>query len=180
MQSEAKRFMAALEKRCQLASSSMVSVAQLHALGDDINLAVPDIETFIDQLNDAGTSLKICQKLCMHRYHPSCQHSGYRAYTFTQSLACVQQQTECSHQCATAHIKRHPSSCACVRIAGVILKKGRSMYEIPAAKSKLASLADEQSSQRRSDYGTQQPYSSQILTGSVANPATPSYSETFR
>ena len=71
MQSEAKRFMAALEKRCQLASSSKVSVAQLYALCDDINLTVPDLETFIDQLNDAGTYLTICQNLCTHQYHHS-------------------------------------------------------------------------------------------------------------
>ena len=75
MQSEAKRFMAALEKRCQLASSSKVSAAQLYALGDDINLTVPDMEIFIDQLNDAGTFLTICQILCMHQHHPSCLNS---------------------------------------------------------------------------------------------------------
>jgi len=89
--------MAALEKRCQLASSSKVSVSQLYALGDIINLTVPDMETFIDQLNDAGTSLTVCQILCMHQCHPSCQHSGYRAYAFTRSLAHVQQQSECTH-----------------------------------------------------------------------------------
>ena len=77
------------------------------------------------------------------------------------------------------HTSRGLHQAACMRIAGVILKKGRSMYEIPAAKSKLAPLADEQSSQSPSDHGTQQPCSSQILTASVANPATPSYSETF-
>lgn len=55
MQSEAKRFMAALEKRCQLASSSEVSAAQLCALGSSIDLTMPDMEAFIDQLNEAGT-----------------------------------------------------------------------------------------------------------------------------
>ena len=57
MQSEAKRFMAALEKRCQLAGSSEVSAAQLCALGSGINLSVPDMEAFIDQLNEAGMSI---------------------------------------------------------------------------------------------------------------------------
>lgn len=57
MQSEAKRFLVALEKRCQLAVTSEVSVAQLHALGININLSVPDMDAFIDQLNDAGAPL---------------------------------------------------------------------------------------------------------------------------
>ncbi|CAL5221646.1 g3873 [Coccomyxa viridis] len=55
--SEAKRFLVALEKRCQLAVTSEVSVAQLHALGININLSVPDMDAFIDQLNDAGAPL---------------------------------------------------------------------------------------------------------------------------
>ena len=55
IQSEAERFLAALEKRCQLAGSSKVSAAQLHALGTSINLSVPDMDAFIEQLNDAGT-----------------------------------------------------------------------------------------------------------------------------
>ena len=49
--------MAALEKRCQLAASCEVSVGQLYALGDDIKLAVPDTEVFIEQLNEAGDFL---------------------------------------------------------------------------------------------------------------------------
>ena len=63
VQSEAKRFMAALEKRCQLAASYEVSVGQLYALGDDINLAVPDTEVFIEQLNEAGGILLLASTL---------------------------------------------------------------------------------------------------------------------
>ena len=63
VQSEAKRFMAALEKRCQLAASCEVSVGQLYALGDDINLAVPDMEVFIEQLNEAGGILLLASTL---------------------------------------------------------------------------------------------------------------------
>ena len=66
MQSEGKRFVTALEKRCQLMGSSEVSVAQLHALGSKINLTVPDIDAFIDQLNEAGTTVP--SSLCMS--HP--------------------------------------------------------------------------------------------------------------
>lgn len=63
VQSEAKHFMAALEKRCQLAASCEVSVGQLYALGDDINLAVPDMEVFIEQLNEAGGILLLASTL---------------------------------------------------------------------------------------------------------------------
>ena len=63
VQSEAKRFMAALEKRCQLAASCEVSVGQLYALGDDINLAVPDMEVFIKQLNEGGDILLLASTL---------------------------------------------------------------------------------------------------------------------
>ena len=59
LQSEAKRFLAALEKRCQLAGSSEVSVGQLYALGSDINLTMPDMEAFIGQLNEAGAALNL-------------------------------------------------------------------------------------------------------------------------
>lgn len=54
VQKEAKRFLGALCKRCQLAGSDLVSIAQLYALADDLDLAVPDMEAFIEQLNDAG------------------------------------------------------------------------------------------------------------------------------
>ena len=54
MQSEAKRFVTAMEKRCQLANTDRLSVSQLYALASDIHLAVPDMEGFIEQLNDAG------------------------------------------------------------------------------------------------------------------------------
>ena len=49
-------------------------------------------------------------------------------------------------------------------IAGVILKKGRSMYEVPSAKSKLAALAGAQQSQSRSGCSAQPPDNSQLLT----------------
>ena len=69
VQSEAKRFMTALEKRCQLVGSSEVSVAQLHAIGGDINLTVPSMEAFIEQLNEAGTTVLFTRAgLCMS--HP--------------------------------------------------------------------------------------------------------------
>ncbi|KAK9824829.1 hypothetical protein WJX81_003431 [Elliptochloris bilobata] len=57
-QAEAKRFLAALAKRCQLSGSAQVNVAQLYSLADDLELAVPDMLAFIADLNDAGELLK--------------------------------------------------------------------------------------------------------------------------
>lgn len=69
-QSEAKRFLAALEKRCQLAGASEVSVAQLHALGTNINLSVNDMDTFIEQLNNAG--MPVLSTSCHGSHESSC------------------------------------------------------------------------------------------------------------
>ena len=46
--------MTAMEERCQLANTDRLTVSQLYALASDIHLAVPDLESFIEQLNDAG------------------------------------------------------------------------------------------------------------------------------
>jgi DNA helicase MCM8 len=54
MQKEARRFLGALHKRCQLAGSNIMTVAQLYAIANDLDLAVPDMETFMQELNDAG------------------------------------------------------------------------------------------------------------------------------
>lgn len=54
MQAEARRFLGALAKRCQLSGSALVSTAQLFALADDLELAVPNMSDLIAELNDAG------------------------------------------------------------------------------------------------------------------------------
>ena len=54
MQKEAKRFLGALAKRCQLAGRDTATAPQLYALADDLELAVPDMEAFLGELNDAG------------------------------------------------------------------------------------------------------------------------------
>ena len=56
-QKEAKRFLGALAKRCQLAGGNTVTAPQLYALADDLELAVPDMEAFLGELNDAGARL---------------------------------------------------------------------------------------------------------------------------
>ena len=53
-QKEAKRFLGALAKRCHLAGSNVITTAQLYSLADDLDLAVPDTEAFIGELNEAG------------------------------------------------------------------------------------------------------------------------------
>ncbi len=58
--------------------------------------------------------------------------------------------------------------------AGMILKKGRSMYEVPAAKARMADEVNGQQSQTVSEPGTQQTHDSQMRLGSVMKPATPS------
>lgn len=63
------------------------------------------------------------------------------------------------------------------KIAGVILKKGRSMYEVLSAKSKLVPQAGVQQSHCRSGCSAQPTDNSQLLTGYVAKPMTPSYAE---
>lgn len=64
-------------------------------------------------------------------------------------------------------------------VAGVILKKGRNMYEVPTVKAKLAAQGIAQPSQSRSECEAHYRASSQI-SGSVVNPATPGHSEVFR
>lgn len=53
-QKEARRFLGALAKRCQLAGSNLITTAQLYSLADDLDLAVPDTGAFISDLNEAG------------------------------------------------------------------------------------------------------------------------------
>lgn len=54
MQAEARRFLSALAKRCQVSGSALVSTAQLFSLADHLELAVPDMSGLIAELNDAG------------------------------------------------------------------------------------------------------------------------------
>ena len=53
MQAEARRFLAALGRRATESGNSF-SVHQLFDLSDHLQLKVPDMRQFIEQLNDAG------------------------------------------------------------------------------------------------------------------------------
>ena len=53
------------------------------------------------------------------------------------------------------------------------------MYEVPAAKARVAAEADVQQSQTLSEYGAQQTHDSQMRLGSVMKPATPNRFDLF-
>lgn len=53
-QGEIKRFLAALGRRAQQSGDNTFSVHQLFDLSDHLQLKVPDMREFIDQLNEAG------------------------------------------------------------------------------------------------------------------------------
>ncbi|XP_057438368.1 probable DNA helicase MCM8 [Lotus japonicus] len=57
-QKEAKRFLNALNKQSELEQKDCFSVSEIYSLADRISLKVPDIDTFIDNLNSVGFLLK--------------------------------------------------------------------------------------------------------------------------
>ncbi len=73
-QAEARRFLGALAQRCQAGGGALVSAAQLYALADALELAVPDTPAFIAELNDAGArhDAAACAS-----YGPACPRSSW-------------------------------------------------------------------------------------------------------
>ncbi|KAK2418080.1 Minichromosome maintenance (MCM2/3/5) family protein [Trifolium repens] len=57
-QKEAKRFLNALNKQSELEERDCFSVSEIYSLADRISLKVPDMDTFIENLNTAGYLLK--------------------------------------------------------------------------------------------------------------------------
>ncbi|KAJ1443853.1 P-loop containing nucleoside triphosphate hydrolase [Sesbania bispinosa] len=57
-QKEAKRFLNALNKQSELEQKDYFSISEIYNLADRISLKVPDIDTFIDNLNSVGYLLK--------------------------------------------------------------------------------------------------------------------------
>ena len=53
LQAEARRFLSALSRRAEQ-SGNAFSVHQLFDLSDNLQLKVPDMRDFIEQLNEAG------------------------------------------------------------------------------------------------------------------------------
>ncbi|KAL8140722.1 hypothetical protein V2J09_006743 [Rumex salicifolius] len=57
-QKEAKRFLNALNKQSELDQKDCYSIAEIYSLADRIGLRVPDIDTFVDNLNSVGYLIK--------------------------------------------------------------------------------------------------------------------------
>ncbi|XP_038903981.1 probable DNA helicase MCM8 isoform X3 [Benincasa hispida] len=57
-QKEAKRFLSALNKQSELQQKDCFSISEIYSLADKIGLRVPDIDTFIENLNSVGYLLK--------------------------------------------------------------------------------------------------------------------------
>ena len=53
-QAEAKRFLGALSKKAELKGSELFAIEELFDIADILELNVPDLTAFIDQLNEAG------------------------------------------------------------------------------------------------------------------------------
>lgn len=57
-QKEAKRFLSALNKQSELQQKDCFSISEIYSLADKIGLRVPDIDTFVENLNSVGYLLK--------------------------------------------------------------------------------------------------------------------------
>ncbi|GJU11157.1 probable DNA helicase MCM8 [Tanacetum coccineum] len=57
-QKEAKRFLSSLNKQSELTQKDCFSISEMYSLADRIGLRVPDIDTFVENLNVAGYLLK--------------------------------------------------------------------------------------------------------------------------
>ncbi|KAF9595457.1 hypothetical protein IFM89_000375 [Coptis chinensis] len=69
-QKEAKRFLSALNKHSELAQKDCFSISEIYSLADRIGLRVPDIDTFVDNLNSVGYLLKKGPKMYQVVYYP--------------------------------------------------------------------------------------------------------------
>ncbi|KAG1365701.1 putative DNA helicase MCM8 [Cocos nucifera] len=66
-QKEAKRFLSALHKQSELQQRDCFSISEMCSLADRISLRVPDIDTFVDNLNSVGYLLKKGPKMYQNR-----------------------------------------------------------------------------------------------------------------
>ncbi|KAL8527636.1 hypothetical protein ACS0TY_005476 [Phlomoides rotata] len=57
-QKEAKRFLSALNKQSELLQKDCFSISEIYSLADRISLRVPDVDSFVDNLNSVGVLLK--------------------------------------------------------------------------------------------------------------------------
>ena len=59
LQTEGRRYLAALASRAQIRGSAQFTVAELVSISDSLDLNVPDIYAILDELNEAGV-LRAC------------------------------------------------------------------------------------------------------------------------
>ena len=120
LQAEARRFLSALGRRAVQAGNSF-SVHQLFDLSDHLQLKVPDMRLFIDELNDAGMIFYACIRtgfavlLC-------CFHC-FETLLLLPSCLCI-----C---CVRSHVAFCSLLCSkMVCFAGELLKKGPQTYAL--------------------------------------------------
>ncbi|KAG6489652.1 hypothetical protein ZIOFF_050928 [Zingiber officinale] len=74
-QKEAKRFLSALNKQSELQQKDCFSISEIYSLADKISLRVPDIDTFVENLNSVGYLLKKGPKMYQCKCKRSCENS---------------------------------------------------------------------------------------------------------
>ncbi|POO01589.1 Mini-chromosome maintenance protein [Trema orientale] len=86
-QKEAKRFLSALNKQSELQQKDCFSISEIYSLADRIELRVPDIDAFVDNLNNVGYLLKKGPKTYQfnHFVVTECLLAAYMQYA-VQSL----------------------------------------------------------------------------------------------
>lgn len=57
VQAEAARFLAALRRQGEARGNAVFQVSELYSIADSLDLAVPDMHAFIEELNYAGTTI---------------------------------------------------------------------------------------------------------------------------
>ncbi|THU55540.1 hypothetical protein C4D60_Mb11t07640 [Musa balbisiana] len=67
-QKEAKRFLSALHKQSELQQKDCFSISEIYSLADKISLRVPDIDTFVENLNSVGYLLKKGPKMYQKQF----------------------------------------------------------------------------------------------------------------
>lgn len=87
MQAEAARFLAALRRQADAKGTALFKVSDLFSTADSLELAVPDMQTFIEELNEAGAVHK--QRDCMLMQLPICLF-GRKSRGLDSILVCIQ------------------------------------------------------------------------------------------
>ena len=66
LQAEAARYLAALRRQAQARGNALFKVSELFTTADTLDLSVPDMHAFIEELNYAGKHLWLTEFLAEH------------------------------------------------------------------------------------------------------------------